>query len=109
MQMGSQMKSKVLEEQVATILKQWHADVRERRKLQEQLESYSIHTPRISSPTVPSLSINRLSNKRREITEEEEEEEEDHEEERPDRYMEEGGGGSWSRTVPTVEMAAVRR
>lgn len=35
-QMGSQFKSKVLEEQVAKIIKEWHAEVRERRKKQEQ-------------------------------------------------------------------------
>lgn len=34
--MGSNFKSKELEDQTAKILKQWHAEVRERRKKQEQ-------------------------------------------------------------------------
>ncbi|KAK9985478.1 hypothetical protein SO802_030429 [Lithocarpus litseifolius] len=34
-QMGSNFKSKVLEEQMANIIRQWHADVRERRKKRE--------------------------------------------------------------------------
>ncbi|KAL4605364.1 hypothetical protein ACB092_09G023500 [Castanea dentata] len=34
-QMGSNFKSKVLEEQMANIIRQWHADVRERRKKQQ--------------------------------------------------------------------------
>lgn len=33
--MGSNFKSKVLEEQMANIIRQWHADVRERRKKQQ--------------------------------------------------------------------------
>ncbi|XP_021673990.2 MLO-like protein 3 [Hevea brasiliensis] len=35
-QMGSEFKSKVVEEQVAQIIKQWHEEVRERRKKQEK-------------------------------------------------------------------------
>ncbi|GFZ02342.1 seven transmembrane MLO family protein [Actinidia rufa] len=35
-QMGSEFKSKVLEEQVSGIIKQWHAEVRQRRRKQEQ-------------------------------------------------------------------------
>ncbi|CAK9164808.1 unnamed protein product [Ilex paraguariensis] len=35
-QMGSQYKSKVLEEQIANIIKQWHAEVRAKRKKQQQ-------------------------------------------------------------------------
>ncbi|KAJ6407417.1 hypothetical protein OIU84_010837 [Salix udensis] len=38
-QMGSQYKSKAVEEQVAKILKKWHAEVRERRKNQHSLRS----------------------------------------------------------------------
>ncbi|KAF5475893.1 hypothetical protein F2P56_007650 [Juglans regia] len=34
-QMGSNFRSKVLEEQIANIIRQWHAEVRERRKKQE--------------------------------------------------------------------------
>lgn len=34
--MGSNFKSKVLGEQIANIMRQWHAEVRERRKKQEQ-------------------------------------------------------------------------
>lgn len=34
--MGSNLKGKVLEDQTANIIKQWHAEVRERRKKQEQ-------------------------------------------------------------------------
>lgn len=40
--MGSHFKGKVLEEQVAEIIKQWHAEVRERRKKQEQPPSPSL-------------------------------------------------------------------
>ncbi|KAF3442861.1 hypothetical protein FNV43_RR16779 [Rhamnella rubrinervis] len=43
-QMGSEFKSKVLEDQMGKIMKNWHAEVRERRKRQEQ----SIHSPTIS-------------------------------------------------------------
>ncbi|XP_059646900.1 MLO-like protein 3 [Cornus florida] len=35
-QMGSQFKSKALEEQIAKIIKQWHAEVRDKRRRQEQ-------------------------------------------------------------------------
>lgn len=42
--MGSEFKSKVLEEQMGKIMKIWHAEVRERRKRQEQ----SIQSPRLS-------------------------------------------------------------
>lgn len=34
--MGSQFRSRVLEEQTAKIIKQWHSEVRERRKNQEE-------------------------------------------------------------------------
>lgn len=43
-QMGSEFKSKVLEEQMGKMIKNWHAEVRERRKRQEQ----SLQSPRIS-------------------------------------------------------------
>nr|ARG42812.1 MLO-like protein [Vitis flexuosa] len=46
-QMGSQYKGKALEEQTAKIIKQWHAEVRERRKRQEQ----SLQSPRTSWTT----------------------------------------------------------
>ena len=45
--MGSQYKGKALEEQTAKIIKQWHAEVRERRKKQEQ----SLQSPRTSWTT----------------------------------------------------------
>lgn len=45
--MGSNFKSKVLEEQIANIIRQWHAEVRERRKNQEQL----LQSPRTSLST----------------------------------------------------------
>ncbi|XWS59700.1 hypothetical protein CRYUN_Cryun08bG0144300 [Craigia yunnanensis] len=40
-QMGSQFKGPVLEDQIAKIMKQWHAGVRERRKKQELLQDYN--------------------------------------------------------------------
>ncbi|KAH7513228.1 hypothetical protein FEM48_Zijuj12G0174300 [Ziziphus jujuba var. spinosa] len=43
-QMGSEFKSKGIEDNMAKIIKHWHAQVRERRKKQEQ----SIQSPRIS-------------------------------------------------------------
>ncbi|KAK9290353.1 hypothetical protein L1049_008521 [Liquidambar formosana] len=46
-QMGSQFKSKALEEQIAKIIKQWHAEVREKRKKQEQY----LRSPRTSLST----------------------------------------------------------
>uniref|UniRef100_A0A5B7CAK7 MLO-like protein n=1 Tax=Davidia involucrata TaxID=16924 RepID=A0A5B7CAK7_DAVIN len=46
-QMGSQFKSKVVEEQIAKIIKQWHAEVRDKRKKQEQ----SLQSPRTSLST----------------------------------------------------------
>nr|AWN06643.1 MLO protein 7 [Rosa odorata var. gigantea] len=42
-QMGSQFKGKILEDNMAGILKQWHSDVRRRRKREEQ-ESQSART-----------------------------------------------------------------
>lgn len=42
--MGSEFKSKVLDEQMGKIMKNWLAEVRERRKRQEQ----SIQSPKIS-------------------------------------------------------------
>ncbi|XP_022765807.1 MLO-like protein 3 [Durio zibethinus] len=38
-QMGSELKSPVLEDQITQIMRQWHAGVRERRKKQELLQS----------------------------------------------------------------------
>ncbi|KAJ6699138.1 MLO-LIKE PROTEIN 1 [Salix purpurea] len=46
-QMGSQYKSKALEEQVGKILKKWHAEVRERRKNQ-----YSLRSPRATDQSI---------------------------------------------------------
>lgn len=42
-QMGSQFKGKILEDNMAGILKQWHSDVRKKRKKEEQ-ESQSGRT-----------------------------------------------------------------
>uniref|UniRef100_A0A6N2LA87 TFIIS N-terminal domain-containing protein n=1 Tax=Salix viminalis TaxID=40686 RepID=A0A6N2LA87_SALVM len=53
MQMGSQYKSKALEEQVAKILKKWHAEVRERRKNQ-----YSLRSPRATDQSITRESPN---------------------------------------------------
>lgn len=36
-QMGSQFKGKIVEDQMADILRQWHAEVRNRRKKEQQL------------------------------------------------------------------------
>ncbi|KAG5553723.1 hypothetical protein RHGRI_011567 [Rhododendron griersonianum] len=52
-QMGSQFKSKVLEEQTSRILKQWHAEVRQKRRQQER--QYSFVSPRTSLSTDWSL------------------------------------------------------
>ncbi|XP_058212859.1 MLO-like protein 3 isoform X2 [Rhododendron vialii] len=52
-QMGSQFKSKVLEEQTSRILKQWHAEVRRKRRQQER--QYSFVSPRTSLSTDWSL------------------------------------------------------
>ncbi|XP_022888594.1 MLO-like protein 3 isoform X2 [Olea europaea var. sylvestris] len=43
-QMGSQFKSKTLEEKIATILKTWHAEVRDKRKKREQVVMESPRT-----------------------------------------------------------------
>lgn len=51
--MGSQFKSKVLEEQTSRILKQWHAEVRQKRRQQER--QYSFVSPRTSLSTDWSL------------------------------------------------------
>lgn len=51
-QMGSQFKSKTLEEKIATILKTWHAEVREKRKKQEQVV---IESPRTCLSTSQEL------------------------------------------------------
>ncbi|XP_031379599.1 MLO-like protein 3 [Punica granatum] len=110
-QMGSQFKSKVLEEQMANIIKQWHADVRERRKMQELQSSF--HSPRTSSSTRPSLSINHVSNKKGEITEDEDDDGSEYRaKERGGDYVEEGAGGSsrgvsWSQPV-SIEMSPIR-
>ncbi|CAL5350986.1 unnamed protein product [Camellia sinensis] len=48
-QMGSQFKSKVLEEKIANIIKQWHAEVRVKRKKQEQCSL--LMSPRTSLST----------------------------------------------------------
>lgn len=53
-QMGSQFKSKVLEEQVANIIKQRHAEAMERRKTQDQ---YSIRSPRSALSTDRSIKM----------------------------------------------------
>lgn len=42
--MGSQFKSKTLEEKIATILKTWHAEVRDKRKKREQVVMESPRT-----------------------------------------------------------------
>ncbi|KAK2658003.1 hypothetical protein Ddye_011055 [Dipteronia dyeriana] len=62
-QMGSQFKSKILEEKMHKIIKQWHAEVRERRKKQKQqsLQSpctslLSERSSKMGSPTAESSS-----------------------------------------------------
>ena len=61
--MGSQFKSQIVEEKMYKVLKQWHAQVRERRKKQEQQSLQSPRTsflaewsPRGRSPTSESSS-----------------------------------------------------
>ena len=107
--MGSNFKSKVLEEQMANIIRQWHADVRERRRkqqlfLQSPRTSLSAEwSPRRVSATefssflrptsVPSDSI-----MKREILEEEE------------IIREEAAGSSTRPSRPViVELSTVRR
>ncbi|KAJ6993413.1 hypothetical protein NC653_016521 [Populus alba x Populus x berolinensis] len=53
-QMGSQFKSKVLEEQVAHIIKERHAEARERGKKQDQ---YSLRSPRSALSTDRSIKM----------------------------------------------------
>ncbi|XP_050242919.1 MLO-like protein 3 isoform X1 [Quercus robur] len=108
-QMGSNFKSKVLEEQMANIIRQWHADVRERRRkqqlfLQSPRTSLSAEwSPRRVSATefssflrptsVPSDSI-----RKREILEEEE------------IMREEAASSSTRPSRPvTLELSTVRR
>lgn len=110
-QMGSNFKSKVLEEQMANIIRQWHADVRERRRkqqlfLQSPRTSLSAEwSPRRVSATefssflrptsVPSDSI-----RKREILEEEDDE----------IVREEAAGSSTRPSRPViVELSTVRR
>ncbi|KAK4757690.1 hypothetical protein SAY87_018991 [Trapa incisa] len=109
-QMGSQLKSRALEEQIADIIKQWHAEVRERRKMQGLGRSQVSQTPRTSFSPRPSLSTSSISDKKVEITQEEEGDdntENVHDlEEHGDHSNIEGGGGSsrgasWS---PSVHM-----
>ncbi|XP_050242918.1 MLO-like protein 3 [Quercus robur] len=112
-QMGSNFKSKVLEEQMANIIKQWHTDVRERRRKQQpflqspgtslsaEWSPRSVSASEFSSfprPTsVPSDSI-----RKQEILEEVEEEEE--------IMREEAAGSSTRPSRPvTVELSTVRR
>ncbi|XP_059427842.1 MLO-like protein 3 [Corylus avellana] len=84
-QMGSNLKGKVLDDQMANIIKQWHSDVRERRKKQEQFflsprTSLSAEwSPRRSSANEVSSFLRRTSllsdsTHNNEIVEEEEEE-----------------------------------
>ncbi|KAK3407113.1 hypothetical protein EUGRSUZ_K03218 [Eucalyptus grandis] len=47
-QMGSHFKGKVLDEQMAKIIKQWHAEVRERRNNSHKLEQSFFQSPRTS-------------------------------------------------------------
>ncbi|CAL5422371.1 unnamed protein product [Camellia sinensis] len=49
-QMGSQFKSKVLEEKIANIIKQWHAEVRVKRKKQEQCSLLTSPRTSLSTP-----------------------------------------------------------
>ena len=110
--MGSNFRSKVLEEQMANIIKQWHTDVRERRRKQQpflqspgtslsaEWSPRSVSASEFSSfprPTsVPSDSI-----RKQEILEEEEEEE---------IMREEAAGSSTRPSRPvTVELSTVRR
>ncbi|GMP85043.1 hypothetical protein CsSME_00038355 [Camellia sinensis var. sinensis] len=48
--MGSQFKSKVLEEKIANIIKQWHAEVRVKRKKQEQCSLLTSPRTSLSTP-----------------------------------------------------------
>ena len=110
--MGSNFKSKVLEEQMANIIKQWHTDVRERRRKQQpflqspgtslspEWSPRSVSASEFSSfprPTsVPSDSI-----RKQEILEEVEEEE---------IMREEAAGSSTRPSRPvTVELSTVGR
>ena len=107
--MGSNFRSKVLEEQMANIIKQWHTDVRERRRKQQpflqspgtslsaEWSPRSVSASEFSSfprPTsVPSDSI-----MKREILEEEE------------IIREEAAGSSTRPSRPViVELSTVRR
>ncbi|KAI3412812.1 MLO-like protein [Psidium guajava] len=47
-QMGSHFKSRVLEEQMANVIKRWHAEVRERRNNSHKLGQSSFQSPRTS-------------------------------------------------------------
>ncbi|KAI7981611.1 MLO-like protein 3 [Camellia lanceoleosa] len=49
-QMGSEFKSKVLEEKIANIIKQWHAEVRVKRKKQEQCSLLTSPRTSLSTP-----------------------------------------------------------
>lgn len=91
MQMGSEFKSKVLEEQIANIIKQWHGEVRAKRKKQDLNSSIqsartslstdwsirdspsdfsSHHRPPPPTPTPTPLPLPSDSTNRGEITEE---------------------------------------
>ena len=80
-QMGSEYKSKLLVEQMREIFKRWLADVRERRRKQEQCVrspqiSLSLEwSPRLSSVTSSAEALASMRNKsyRGDIVEEEEE------------------------------------
>ncbi|PON69262.1 Mlo-related protein [Parasponia andersonii] len=82
-QMGSEFKSKVLEEQMKDIIKHWLAEVRERRKKLEQSVQYARPSlsaewsPRLSNATVEVLPFLRNKSRRGEIMEEEDDEEQE--------------------------------
>ncbi|KAK2977573.1 hypothetical protein RJ640_007209 [Escallonia rubra] len=59
-QMGSQVKSRVIEEQMAKVIKQWHAEVRARRRR----EGYSVQSPRNSFSSLWSLRNSPSSHRR---------------------------------------------
>ena len=80
--MGSEFKSKVVDEQMGVIIRHWLAEVRERRKKQEQSvqsarPSFTAEwSPRLSNATTEVLPFLRNKSRRGEIMEEDDDEEE---------------------------------
>lgn len=59
--MGSNYKNKVVEDQMAIIMKQWHAEVRERRKKQEQFFASPARTSLSTEWSPRRSSVNEVS------------------------------------------------